>query len=177
MEFLEENPKVKLAFQPGTYQIKLGYNELEKIYRRAEVFLVNKEEAEKILVDAGKAGPTFRGDPKSLLKKIADLGPKIVIITDGPKGSYMFDSEHYYMMPVYPDPRPPLERTGCGDAWASTFVSALAMGKTPLEALVFAPINPMSVAQFIGSQEGLLRLDQMNWWLERAPEDYKPREI
>jgi hypothetical protein len=51
------------------------------------------------------------------------------------------------------------------------------MGKPPLEALVMAPINPMSVAQFIGSQEGLLKLDQMEWWLERAPDDYKPREF
>jgi len=177
IEFLYKNPKVKLAFQPGTYQIKLGFNELEKIYRRSDILVVNKEEAEKIVIDSGKAGPSFRDDPKSLLKKITELGPKIVVITDGPKGSYMHDGEHYYKMPIYPDPRPPLERTGCGDAWASTFVSAIAMGKTPLEALVLAPINPMSVAQYIGSQEGLLRLDQMNWWLERAPEDYGPMEI
>jgi sugar/nucleoside kinase (ribokinase family) len=89
----------------------------------------------------------------------------------------MFDGDHYYQMPVYPDPKPPLERTGCGDAWATTFVSALAIGKTPLEALMMAPINPMSVAQYIGATEGLLKIDQMNWWLERAPEDYKPKEI
>lgn len=177
IEYLNNNPKVKLAFQPGTYQIKLGYKELEKIYSRADVFLVNKEEAIKILIDAGKAGPNFKEDPKSLLKNLANLGPKIVVITDGPKGSYMYDGDHSYHMPIYPDSRPPLERTGCGDAWAGTFVSALAMGKTPLEALVFAPVNPMSVAQFIGSQEGLLKLDQMKWWLERAPEDYRPTEI
>jgi hypothetical protein len=43
--------------------------------------------------------------------------------------------------------------------------------------LVWAPVNPMSVAQFIGSQEGLMERDQIEWWLERAPEEYKPREI
>jgi sugar/nucleoside kinase (ribokinase family) len=78
---------------------------------------------------------------------------------------------------MYPDSRPAFERTGCGDAWASTFVSALAMGKAPLEAMVWAPVNPMSVAQFIGAQEGLLTLDQLEWWLHRAPEEYKPVEI
>lgn len=176
-EYLLTNPKVKLAFQPGTYQIKLGFKELKTIYQRTDVFIVNKEEAEKILIEANKAGPQFRNDPKSLLKSLSELGPKIVVITDGPRGSYMFDGEHYYHMPIYPDPRPPLERTGCGDAWAATFVSALVMGKSPLEALVWAPINPMSVAQFIGSQEGLLKLDQMKWWLEKAPEDYKPTEV
>jgi hypothetical protein len=35
----------------------------------------------------------------------------------------------------------------------------------------------MSVAQYIGSQQGLLKLDDMNWWLEKAPESYKPKEI
>jgi hypothetical protein len=35
----------------------------------------------------------------------------------------------------------------------------------------------MSVAQFVGAQEGLLALDQLEWWLARAPEEYKPKEI
>ena len=65
----------------------------------------------------------------------------------------------------------------CGDAFASTFVSALIMGHTPLEALQWAPVNPMSVAQFVGSQEGLLSRDQLEWWLSRAPADFKPKEI
>lgn len=78
---------------------------------------------------------------------------------------------------MYPDPRPAIERTGCGDAFASTFTAALVKGKTPLEAFLWAPINPMSVAQFVGAQEGLLTLDQLEWWVKQAPADYKPKEI
>ena len=104
-------------------------------------------------------------------------GPKIVLITDGPKGAYMLDGDHFYYMPIYPDPKPPLERTGCGDAFASTFISALMSGKSPLEALVWAPVNPMSVVQHIGAQEGLLDTHHIEWLLQNAPEDYKPREI
>jgi ribokinase len=176
-EYLDSNKQVKLAFQPGTYQIKLGLEELKDIYNRADVLVINKEEAEKILVESKKAYDLFNNDPKTLLKKMTDLGPKIIVITDGPRGAYMFDGDHYYHMPIYPDPRPPVERTGCGDAWASTFVSMLAIGKTPLEALAIAPINSMSVAQFIGAQQGLLKLDQIKWWQERSPEDFNPREI
>jgi len=178
-DYLEANPKVKLAFQPGTYQIKLGFKELRRLYERADFFVVNREEAERVLLEVSPqgAGSSLRRDLKELLKSLADLGPKLVVITDGPRGAYLFDGDHYYHMPIYPDPRLPLERTGCGDAWASTFVAALALGKTPLEALMYAPINAMSVAQFIGSQEGLLPLDQIEWWLSRAPGDYKPREI
>ncbi len=169
-DYLEANPSVKLAFQPGTFQIKLGTEELRRIYARTEVIIINLEEAQRIL-------RADSGDIKLLLRNIHALGPKIVLITDGPSGSYMYDGDHYYMMPIYPDPRPPFERTGCGDSYASTFISVLAMGKTPLEALIIAPVNPMSVVQFVGSQEGLLTMDQIDWWLSRAPEDYKPKEI
>lgn len=174
-DYLDKHPKVKLAFQPGTFQIKLGHKELDRLYRRADVFIVNTDEARRIL-NWTETSP-FYHDIKKLLEVTAKLGPKIVCITDNTSGSYMYDGEHYYHMPMYPDPHPAFERTGCGDAWASTFIGALALGKSPLEALVWAPVNPMSVAQFIGSQEGLLTLEQLEWWLARAPGDYKPREI
>lgn len=169
-EYLKNNPEIKLCFQPGTFQMKLGIKKLEEIYKHTEVFVVNVEEAQRIL------GNNTR-DVKVLLSELHAYGPKIVLVTDGPKGAYMLDGEHHYFMPIYPDPKPPVERTGCGDSFASTFVAALAMGKSPLEALVWAPVNPMSVVQYVGAQEGLLTMDQMEWWLKRAPEDYKPKII
>jgi ribokinase len=168
-DYLEKNPTVKLAFQPGTFQMKLA-NELSRIYKRTDLFVVNVEEAQRLL-------NTESHDVKILMKSIHDQGPKLVAITDNTEGAYLYDGEHYYHIPMYPDPRPAFERTGCGDAWASTFVAALARGHAPLEALMWAPINPMSVAQFIGAQEGLLTMDQLEWWLHRAPPEYKPREI
>lgn len=170
IEYLKKNPSVKLCFQPGTFQMKLGVQKLRDIYLRTEVFVVNVEEAQRILNNQTR-------DVKTLMAELHAFGPKIVLVTDGPKGAYMLDGEHFYYMPIYPDPKPPVERTGCGDAFASTFVSAMAMGKSPLEALVWAPVNPMSVVQYVGAQEGLLTRDQMEWWLSRAPEDYKPRVI
>jgi ribokinase len=169
-DYLKKNPSVKLCFQPGTFQMKLGMQKLKDIYQRTEVFVVNVEEAQRILGNETR-------DVKVLLAELQAFGPKIVLITDGPKGAYMLDGEHFYFMPIYPDPKPPVERTGCGDAFASTFVSALAMGKSPLEALVWAPVNPMSVVQYVGAQEGLLSHEQIEWWLSRATPEYKPREI
>jgi len=169
-DYLEANPSVKLAFQPGTFQMKLGFEELKRIYAKTDLLVVNVEEAQRML-------QTETREIKDLMKKLAGYGPKLVAVTDNTDGAYFYDGDHYYHIPMYPDPRPAFERTGCGDAWAATFVSALAMGKPPLEALVWAPVNPMSVAQFIGAQEGLLTFDQLKWWLERAPGDYKPKEI
>lgn len=169
-EYLKKNPRVKLCFQPGTFQMKIGVQKLRDIYQHTEVFVVNVEEAQRILNNQTR-------DVKVLMAELHALGPRIVLVTDGPKGAYMLDGEHFYFMPIYPDPKPPVERTGCGDSFASTFVSALILGKSPLEALVWAPVNPMSVVQYVGAQEGLLTHDQVEWWLSRAPIEYKPKEI
>jgi sugar/nucleoside kinase (ribokinase family) len=168
--YLKENKDIKLAFQPGTFQIKLGVGKLKDIYSRTEVFICNVEEAQRIL-------HTDSRDIKYLLAEIHANGPKIALITDGPRGAYMLDGDHFYFMPPYPDPKDPLERTGCGDAFSSTFIAALMLGKTPLEALTWAPVNPMSVIQYVGAQEGLLDRNNIEWFLRNAPEGYAPKEI
>jgi sugar/nucleoside kinase (ribokinase family) len=168
--YLEKNPEVKLAFQPGTFQMKLGIEKLKKIYARTEVFFCNVEESQRIL-------GVKESDIKILLKSIHDLGPKIVFITDGPKGAYAFDGENAWFMPIYPDPAPPLERTGAGDAFSSTATVAIAMGKSLEEALSWGPINSMSVVQYVGAQKGLLSQEKLLEYLAQAPADYKPKKI
>ena len=48
-EYLKQHPSVKLAFQPGTFQMKLGTETLKDIYTHTEVFFCNYEEAQRIL--------------------------------------------------------------------------------------------------------------------------------
>lgn len=171
MDFVEKNSEIKLAFQPGTFQMKMGKEALERIYKNTEIFFCNVEEAQRIL------GETSR-DLKVLLKKMAELGPKTVCITDGIDGAYAWDSRNpndFWFMPVYP--HTPFERTGAGDAFASTVVSAIAEGKTLEEALAWGPINSMSVVQQVGAQKGLLSREKIEEYLKNAPEEYKLRKI
>ncbi len=170
MVWLEKNPDIKVAFQPGTFQINLGTEKLRDLYRRSDIFFCNKEEAQKIL-------KTDENDIKKLMVMIHTIGPKKVFVTDGPKGAYIYDGKDAYFMPPYPDPKPPLERTGAGDAFASTITGALALGKTLEEALRWALVNSASVVQDIGAQRGLLTQSQIQEWLSKAPPDYKPRKI
>ena len=51
------------------------------------------------------------------------------------------------------------------------------MGKSIEDALMMAPVNSMSVVQYIGAREGLLTLAELENYLQQAPEDYKPRRI
>ena len=113
----------------------------------------------------------------TLLKGVNALGPKTVVITDGFNGAYAFESNtgDMWFMPIYP--HKPLERTGAGDAYASTVVSLLAQGKTLGDALVWAPINSMSVVQEVGAQKGLLTPEKIEEYLKNAPEGYKLTKI
>lgn len=169
-DYLRAHPMVKLAFQPGTFQMKMGKEKLAGIYKQTEVFFCNKEEAQKIL---GRQ----EDDIKKLLQDIAALGPKIVAITDGVKGAYAYDGKEMYSMRLYPDPKPPISRTGAGDAFSSTFTVALALGKDLKEALRWGPVNSMSVVQGIGAQAGLLSREKLEEFLAHAPEDYYPKPL
>ncbi|MEI6580686.1 MAG: carbohydrate kinase family protein [bacterium] len=169
-EFLKRNPETKLAFQPGTFQIKFGTEQLKDIYSHTEVFFCNLEEAQKITKIDSK-------DILTLSKGIKALGPKIVVISDGPNGAYLYLNDELWHNPIYPDIAPPLERTGAGDAFSSTFTAALALGKTPFEAFSWGPINSMSVVQKVGAQEGLLSREKLEEYLKNAPVDYKLTKI
>lgn len=176
-KYLGLRPEIKLAFQPGTYQIKFGKDALKAIYARTEIFFCNKEEAQKIL-------ETEEEDIKKLLKMVAELGPKLVVITDGPKGAYVYDSSTnspqagtFWKMPMYPDPQPPIDRTGAGDAFSSAFTTAIIFGLGVEDALGWGPINSMSVVQYIGAREGLLSREQIERFLAKAPDYYRPEKI
>jgi sugar/nucleoside kinase (ribokinase family) len=80
-------------------------------------------------------------------------------------------------MPIYPDPSPPFERTGAGDAFTSTFVAALIHGSDIEGALQWAPINSMSVVQYVGAQKGLLTEPQIAKLLKQSPRWYRPEEL
>ena len=80
-------------------------------------------------------------------------------------------------MPMYPDPSDPVDRTGAGDAFASTFTAAIALGKTPDEALAWGPINSMSVVQYVGAQKGLLSREQLEQFLADRPAEYVAQAI
>lgn len=171
-DHLETHPEIKFAFSPGKWEIKLGKEKLARLYTRADAFFCNKEEAEKIL-EMGDGS-----DIKELLKGIRTLGPKIVVITDGPRGAYAYDTENkFWQMPIYPDPKPPYERTGAGDAFSSTFAVALAKGLPISEALRWGPVNSMSVVQEVGARAGLLTEDKLKEWLAKAPADYQPKQM
>lgn len=167
-EYVKSHPETKLAFQPGTFQIKLGTEALKDIYQETDVFFCNVEEAQRIL-------KIEEQDKIKLMAALMSLGPKLICMTDGINGAYTYNGTDAYFIPVYP--HTPFERTGAGDAFASTFTTALLLGKTFDEALMWGPINSMSVVQQVGAQKGLLSLEKLEDFMKNAPAEYKPKKI
>lgn len=170
LRYLQSNPDVKLAFQPGMYHLMWGTEKLKGFYERSEAVILNREEA--VTVTNGN-----HDDIHDLINRLHELGPKFVVVTDGPAGAYASDGNERLKMPLYPDPAPPVDRTGAGDAFASTFVAALAKGHNLESALQWAPINSMSVCQLLGAQAGLLTEKELEAWLTKAPEWYHPEKF
>jgi sugar/nucleoside kinase (ribokinase family) len=156
----------KLLFQPGTFQIKLGKDTLKDVYAVTDLFFCNKEEAQIIL------GVT-EVDVKQLLTGIRALGPKVAVVTDGRGGSYLMSESGAWHSPMYPDPAPPVERTGAGDATASTTMAYMIKGLPPGEALQRGLINSAYVVQEIGAQKGLLTEEKIAELYDTRPADFQ----
>lgn len=169
-KYVSEN-ETKLVFQPGTFQIKVGVDAIRDVYENTEIFFCNKEEAQEILRSKEQHVPT-------LIRGIRELGPNIPVVTDGPNGAYTIDSDDQaWHMPMYPDPAPPVDRTGAGDSFSSTFTAAIILGKDPAEALAWGPINSMNVVQYVGAQAGLLSRAELLKLLENRPAEYNASKI
>ncbi|HEX3095703.1 MAG TPA: carbohydrate kinase family protein, partial [Patescibacteria group bacterium] len=136
----------KLAFNPGTFQLRKGPKFNKRILERTEVLSVNKEEAQSWVGDFD--------DPEELCNRLRKLGPKAVVLTDGRRGAYSMSDEGYYYIPEFPGLQR-IEATGAGDAFTTGYVGALAYGLSHVEALRWAPVNAGFVVMEIGPQAGL----------------------
>lgn len=168
LKYLKKYPSMNLVFQPGTFQIKLGIEALKDIYERTDILSLNLSEAKRIL-------NTEENDIIKIIAMLRALGPKCVVLTDGLKGAYADDGENIYFVPVYSTKA--YESTGAGDSFNSAFISALILGKDMKEALLWGPINSMSVVSEVGAQKGLLTREKLEEYLQNAPEEYKITKI
>lgn len=150
-----ERTGAKLLYNPGTYQIQAGVKKNPKLLALTELFVVNKEEAKRILGHKDEQDSPI----KKLLSGIADLGPRMVIITDGKEGSFGFDGEKFVSLGIFQVKL--VEATGAGDAYATGVLCALFYGKDLAEAMRWGACNGASVVEQIGPQAGLLTYSQM----------------
>jgi ribokinase len=166
VKFIKEH-NVELAYNPGHEQITCNIKSCHQLIEISKILFVNKQEAQEIL---DKNHPGI----KTLLRKLRKMGPEIVVITDGPKGSYVYDGNDFYYLNVWPAKL--VERTGAGDAYATAFVSALHYKRGIEEAMKWGTVNSASVIGKIGPQDGLLTIKEMRTQLKTKPR-FKAKKI
>lgn len=144
------NAKCHLVFNPGTLQIESGKTSIGNVLAVTDVLFVNKEEAMAILSIKDQTS-----DIDGLLKNLQQLGPKIVVITDGKNGSSSIDDKGNILKKGIVETQV-VEKTGAGDAYSSGFLSAFANGKSIADSMDLGARNSASVISKVGAQAGLL---------------------
>jgi len=135
---------IKIAMNPGKGELK-AKKLLKELLPAVAILSLNKEEMAEL----------FSGETAKDLVTAAAKQVPLVLLTDGPKGSYACDGTKIYKAGIYEDV-PVIDRLGAGDAFNSGFVAAIAQGWTVERALTLASANSTGVVSQIGSKAGIL---------------------
>ena len=147
--FAKEN-KIKIALNPGNRELAQR-KKLLPLLKLVDFLLLNKTESETLVQSDI--------DNKDFWSKLVSLSPPIVAVTNGRDGAFVFFEGKQYFSPIINVK--PVDETGAGDSFGSTFVASLIYGHTPKEALFWGIKNSASVVSRLGAKPGLLTLKQI----------------
>lgn len=136
---------IHVTINPGSAELKHGSSFL-RLLSQVSVLILNKEEAQIITAQTRADCPTLA----ATLHKYCPL----VVITDGPQGSYAHDNHQLWFSRT--SSVKSISRTGAGDAFGSGFVAAIMQGFDTATALQVGTLNAESVIQHIGAKAGIL---------------------
>ena len=177
--YLEKYPETFFAWNPGKEILQKGISENIQLLSLTNILFLNKEEAEifcgmqsqrkeshgeklrkpeQYCVNTPENNlPEYVYDVTHIAKKILSTGVETLVITDGKRGSQVFQqgSSEFYFCPI--DEREKrVDTLGAGDAFSSAFCSARIFGKDLPTAIKCATIAAASVVSHLGAQEGIL---------------------
>jgi len=149
--------KIKLAWNPGGAQIAGGTNNLKEYFKITEMLIVNKDEAiELVQGDENiKLDYNQMNDPSVLARSMKKWGPKIVVITDGKNGAYVYGGGDQVLFAPGTGNQG-IDATGAGDAFGAAFVGGYIITGKLEDSLKFGILNSGSVVSEYGAQNGIL---------------------
>jgi ribokinase len=140
---------IKVAYNPGGLELSQG-RKLRKLLPMVEVLCSNREELTQL----------YPGDDERTVLQQAAAHSHIVVMTDGPRGTWATDGAQLYQAGQYHKVKV-IDRTGAGDAFGSGFVAGLAKGMGIDYAISLGSANSTSVVTKIGAKTGILRTDRI----------------
>lgn len=188
----------KVIVNPGNHQLTCRDHNVFDSLADIDIFIVNADEAccfmrnmaerdahfhQKILQTS--AGTVQPNNPALLRAPIAyqsifldlrlffntmlELGPEIIVVTNGSEGVYVATKQEIIFHPSIPTTV--VNTLGAGDAFGSCFTTKHLQGKTIKEAMLYGIINAASVLNFLDAKSGLLTTDE----LERRYQQTTPK--
>lgn len=150
----------KIILNPGQRNLKDDCGKVVEAVKQTEVLILNKDEALEIVMFENKNCIKKELESEEfLMEKLKDLGPKIVVLTDGARGAWVYDGESFLFTETLG--KNPVETTGAGDAFSSGFISAYLKGEDVEECLRWGIANSGNSLNFYGAIEGLLREEEI----------------
>jgi len=143
---IAKKKKIKIAWNPGSEELKLGQAKLASLIKQAYVFNLNKEEAQKL---------TGQKEIKAIFKELNRLSPGYNIVTDGANGAYLSDGTLIYWAKAIG--HKPINTTGAGDAFGSGFCAGMILKNDWDYGLRLGILNSDGVIQKMGAKNGLLK--------------------
>jgi len=153
---------IKLAFNPSQ-QANIHGN-IEKVIEcipKTDIVFLNKDESIEIISKHNASlNESDLNNEEILIKELQKINSKIAVITDGIRGSWVYDGKDFLHLPAFTVKAK--ETTGAGDSFASGFLGAHIKGKNISECLQWGAKNSASVVQYYGAIEGLLDADSIS---------------
>ena len=163
MQFLEDlimfafNNGVKIGFNPGRKELDQK-ERMMKIISKLDFFNVNRMEASIL------TGVDFDNE-KEIMKKMADLGVRVVAVTDGKRGASVVVNRSWLKMDAFPVSS--LDDTGAGDAFVCGAVAGILQNKKPEDYLKMGLASGGSQVMKLGAKDGLLYKNDMDKWTKK----------
>ena len=141
---------IKIALNPGSREISQS-SKLTPLLKHLDFLLLNQQEAERLIATKFSQSTFF--------PRLQHLGATHIGLTRGRLGAHLLTVDDNFFSPIVKSKT--VEETGAGDAFGSTFVSALIYQKDLKTALFWAMKNSASVVAHFGAKTGLLSLKQL----------------
>lgn len=148
---------IKVGLNPGKKELQQKERML-KLLPKIDMFNVNRMEAAEFW------GGNYDNE-NVLMKKFAEAGGRLVMMTDGKAGASACEKGRWIKMEAYPNKS--IDDTGAGDAFVSGVVAGILQKRKIEEVLKMGLANGGSVVTKLGAKEGLLGRTEMERWLKK----------
>ena len=161
-EFVQKK-KIKLAFNPSSYQISRAKETLTDFLPKVDLLFLNKDEAIELALNLKKK--TITND-EELLEELLGWGIKNVALTDGIFGAWAANQKEKFFLPAIKT-TVAAETVGAGDAFAAGFLAYFSQKEDLKMALAAGIGNSAGTVKKIGATKGLLSAKELKYVVEK----------